>query len=81
MEMDQLLAAILAARNDQKPGFGVSAHGIVKPVIDPALPPEKQREIYSEYVGRLADRMPQLDEAEKGLVKAEIQRVLSEGGF
>lgn len=81
MEMDQLLAAILAARNAPKPGFGVSAHGIVKPVIDPALSPAKQQDLHSAYVGQLADHMGQLDDAEKNIVKIECQRILAEGGF
>ncbi len=79
--MDQLLATILAARDAPKSGYGVSAHGIMKPVIDPNLPADKQQELHSTYVGLLADNMARLDEGEKLIVKAEIQRVLSEGGF
>jgi hypothetical protein len=81
MENLDQLAAILAAWNAPKPGYGPAAHNVHKPVIDPNLPPDKQREIHSNYVGQLADHMGQLDEGEKLIVKAEIQRVLSEGGF
>lgn len=81
MDMDELLKSILAARTAPQPGHGPGAHGIQKPKDDPTLPAEKRAEIHSAYVGLLTDHMPQLDDAEKMIVRAEIQRVLTEGGF
>jgi len=65
MNFGKLLADMIAARSAPKPGYGVAAHGVVRPTIDASLPPDKQRELHSQYCGALAQHMGQLDDAEK----------------
>ncbi len=84
MEMDQLLAAILAARTaTPKQGYG-SGSGVVRPkeLDAPETPTELRNSIRSAYCAALTDQpMTLLSDIEKATLKEEISLVLQKDGF